>query len=154
MKIDISVVTLILTSFTALAAVIGPIISSVITVRSNERIKRFETYSPQMYSAVRNLSKAYSGLPRKADFEAASTYNRTVLSEEAPAKYREFSAAAYELMSLMPSSCVQNRTIDLLKELEKEKYVSEKQDGALQQLMNAIAGELAVSTLPKAKGKG
>lgn len=60
---DISVITLIITSFTALAAVIGPIISSVINVRSNERTKRFEQYSPQLYAAVRRFTGAYSPPP-------------------------------------------------------------------------------------------
>lgn len=146
---DLALISLILTSITAIAAVIGPIISSIINVRSNERTKRYEIYSVQIYAAVQKFTEAYSQFPRMADFEAASPQQRTVLSREAAAAYREFSAAAYAVMSFLPNPDIHGQAVLLLEDLDGSSWITIKHDQAFEQLSEQIALELAADASPK-----
>ncbi|MBQ7001715.1 MAG: hypothetical protein IJN67_11850 [Oscillospiraceae bacterium] len=146
---DISLVTLVLTSLTALAAVIGPIISSIITIRSNERTKRFEIYSPQLYSAVRKFSDAYSRIPREAALKTYNEYGKTMLREKAVDAYQEFSSAAYEVISFIDDSDIHDQITNLLAELEKASFASPEYDHRFQKVMSAIAKKLSADFSPK-----
>ena len=151
MKIDFSVVSLTLTSITALAAVIGPIISSVINVRSNERTKRFELYSPQLYAAVRRFSDAYAQIPRKRSFDSVNEFGRITLNQEAITAYKAFSASAYEVISFIPNNEIQDQIAVLLASLEEAKWASPEHDQQFQKLTATIAKELASEFSQKEK---
>lgn len=142
-SMDISVVTLILTSLTALAAVIGPIISSVITVKSNERVKRFEQYTPQLYAAVKRFTEAYSKFKRAMDYSGADKHRQEFLKGQAPEIYREFSAAAYDVISFVPNPEIHEMIIDLLSDLEYSWKVGTEEDKKFQEIAAAIAKDLS-----------
>lgn len=149
---DISVITLFLSSATALAAVIGPIISSVINVRSNERTKRFEQYAPQLYAAVNRFSNAYSDYPR-ADDPAIANGRRSNITELAVFKLRELSAAAYDLISFIPDQRIHAQVIALLDSLRASQLASPSQDAMFQKLSALLAEELASQLSDKRKAK-
>lgn len=149
MKIDISVISLILSSITALAAVIGPVISSIINVRSNERTKRFELYSPQVFAAVRRFSDAYARIPRKRNFDSANEYGRIALNQEFIDSLKEFTAAAYEVASFIPNNQIHDRITVLLTDLKDAKWATEEHDRKFQELSASIAKELAAKFSPK-----
>lgn len=151
---DISVITLILTSFTALAAVIGPIISSVINVRSNERTKRFEQYSPQIYASVHRFTEAYASFPRWVNYESANEYGRSDLSMKANSAYKEFSAASYEVIFFIPNAEIRDQITSLLAELEGIKWTSAEDDAKFQAITSALATELAAEVSQKKKRIG
>lgn len=150
---DIAVISLVLTSATALAAVIGPIISSVITVRSNERTKKFEMYSPQVYAAVQRFTGAYAQFPRKADYSNVSDYGKAQISKDAAAAYRSFSASAYEVMSLLPNCEIHGQIISLLADLDGKKWAEAEQDKLFQALAESLARELSSGVSNKKQRK-
>lgn len=141
--IDSLTVTQILTSLTALAAVIGPIVSAIITVRSNERAKRLDLYAPQLYAAVQKLSDTYAALPRKRNFQNTGTYQRTTINEESYLQYRAFSAAAYEVMALFSSPEIHTQIKALLESTKDVALIETKHDLAFQTLSEALADELS-----------
>lgn len=147
---DITVVSLALTSVTALAAVIGPIVSSAITVRSNERTKRFEQYAPQLYTAVQRFSNAYSDYPRLSEL-AARNKNREALVDMAKYKYKELSAAAYNVISFIPDEEIHAQTIAFLNSIQASELATPKEDAMFQELSALLAKELASQLSDKRK---
>lgn len=141
----------ILTSVTALAAVIGPVISSVINVRSNERTKKYEMYAPKLYTAVQKLTEAYAKFPRKVDFNKTNDLGRGRLDNEYASALRVFCSAAYEIMSLLPSRELHEQIISFLAELEGKRCIGIEQDQKFQQLTESLAVELSAEFSPMKK---
>lgn len=139
---DITIISLVLSSVTALAAVIGPIVSSAITVRSNERTKRFEQYAPQQYAAVQRFSNAYSDYPRSNELSARNR-NREALLDSASYKYKELCAAAYGVMSFIASKEIHTQTIAFLESIQASELATPKEDAMFQELSALLSAELA-----------
>lgn len=140
---DISIISVILSSLTAFAAVIGQIISAVITVRSRERTKRYEIYAPKVYSTVQRLTAAYSSFPNRVEFTSAGNQERDTMTESACASFKELSASALELMSLLPDMDIHNQVIVLLESMDSVSYTSEEQDLMFHNLTLSISWKLA-----------
>ena len=139
---DLTVITHLLTSSVALAAVIGPIISSVITVRSNERTKRFEQYAPQQYAVVQRFSNAYSDYPHLSEL-AVRNKDRDALVDLAKYKYKELSAAAYNVISFIPGEEIHTQTIAFLNSIQASELATPEEDAMFQRLSALLAEELA-----------
>ena len=147
---DITFVSHVMTSAIALAAVIGPIISSTITVKSNEKTKRFEQYAPQLYAAVHRFSNAYSDYPRLDD-PAANSGRRQALEEAASYKYRELSAAVYDVISFIPDETIHDHAISLLRAIRESKLITAEEDVMFQDLSALLAKELTSQLSAKRK---
>ena len=148
---DITNISLVLTSFTALAAVIGPVITSVVTVRSNEQAKKFETHSPKVYAAVQRFTEAYSKLPRQTACSWTGDLERSSMISEYATAYKSLTAAGYEVMSLFPSGEIQEQISSLLTGLDGEFYVDAKRDQQFRKLTEAISVEISAEFSPMKK---
>lgn len=140
---DIAIVSTVISGLTAIAALVAPAISAYITVKATERSKKFELYAPQAYGAVRKLTEAYSQFPRQSDYFKVSEYQKENLHFNYTKGYQAFSAAAYEVMSLICAPDIHNLLINLLKDMEGKHYTGELQDRAFQDISEALALELA-----------
>lgn len=152
-SMDFTIISLALTSFTALAAVIGPIISSIITVRSNERTKKCALYSPRVYDAVHKFTEAYAKLPRKADYDSRSDYGRSEMSLEYLSAFKAFTWAGYEVMSYLPNQEIHDQIIALIGILDGRHWVGPEHDKDFQKLAAILAIELASEVSPDKKRK-
>lgn len=139
---DTAIVSIIVSGATAIAALIAPAISANITVKSNERLKRFEIYAPQAFEAVQKLTESYAGFPRKSDYSGSSDYRQSELHTKFANNYRVFSSAAYDVMSFLCSPNVNRLLVELLKDLEGKRYTGEVQDRAFREISEALAQEL------------
>ena len=147
----ITEISLVLTSLTAIAAVLGPIISSVINVRSNERTKRDELYSPRVYEALQKLTEAFGKFPRYHEYARASELGRIAIAKEYTAAYKAFTSATYEIMSLLPNQDIHELSIALLADLDDLTCIVSDQDKQFQKLAKAIALELSSQVSLKKK---
>ena len=128
-------ITVIMTSVTALAAIVAPVITAIYSGKTQERMKRTELYSPRVYDALADMSKAYSQLSRGTD----ATDDVTKVHKNAMIVYYEFSCTAYKVMSLIPKEGIQNQISNLLTEIENYSYFpSELHDELFRQLMRDI----------------
>ena len=99
-EIDWSVVSAITSAVAAISAIVAPVITAVFTLRSQERIKKQELYSPRVYDALAEMSEAYSSLIRKdcsgddTDAVYARGYER----------FGHFTASCYKVMALIPGA--------------------------------------------------
>lgn len=150
-SMDFTIISLALTSFTALAAVIGPIISSIITVRSNERTKKCELYSPRVYDAVHKFTEAYAKLPRKADYDNGSDYRRHELALEYLSAFKDFAHAGYEVMSYLPNDEIHDQIVALIGILDGRRWIGPDHDKDFQKLAAVLALELASEVSPNKK---
>lgn len=150
-EIDYSVVSAVMSSATAVIAIVAPVISSIITVRSQERMKRNELYTPRVYNALAEMSLRYSQLPRYP----TATDDEAMRAEylEALNKHREFMAACYTVMSLIPGEGIQQQITDLLSSFEGSLSPNSSHDKMYCKLMNDINEYLRTSKIKKKKQK-
>ena len=138
-------------TFTAVAAIVAPTISTAITVRSNERMKRAEIYAPRLYAAVQRLSETYAKFNRSPIYSTTESPPQSVVETRAAAAYKEFSAAAYDVMALVADPDVHAQICDLLESLEKYPYVLSEQDAKFQALSESLAKTIAAQLSLKGK---
>ena len=136
---DFEQLSLTLTTITAIAAILGPIISTIISIRSNRKLRKMEMYAPRIFQAVQKLSDAYSQFPRKADYEATSDIQRPGLVKKSASAHRALIAAAYELMSLIADDDIHAHVNVLIASLEGHKFATSEHDKKYQSLTSAIA---------------
>lgn len=136
-NIETADIALIMSSITAIAAVIIPVISTVISLKHNEKVKQTELHSPKVYNAVNQLVTAYTNLMRYADQDFINSNNST--SEEnkrahvenhklSYGKFKVFKAACYDIITLIPNSEIQDDLLTYLSELENRGYRPEHLD--------------------------
>lgn len=148
-KIDWSFVSTVISSITAMIAIAAPIITSSITIRSQERMKKNELYAPRVYDALADLSVKYSQIPRRStatDVDSAKIEYLEVLE-----RHGEFMAACYTVMSLIPGEGIQRQIMDLLSDLEHYPCPDDKHDKMFCRLMNDINEYLLTSKVKKPK---
>lgn len=89
-----------LPAITAIVAIIAPVVSTALTLRSNERVKRLEISAPLMRSATTKLISTYSAIQRLSDGGEECALNSQMAA---------FRTACYELASLVPEPSLQKR---------------------------------------------
>lgn len=147
---DFNLIPTILTGFTALAAIICPTISTIITVRSNEKTKRYEIYAPKVYSCVQRLTDAFSSYQDVDNYYGYGNDQRRATEKAAADAYRELSSSAYELMSLIPDAALHRQVFAFLAAMDGLPGVSDKEKQLFHDLTLAISLKLA-SDVSKSK---
>lgn len=131
---------ILLTSITALAAVIGPVVSTCITVRSNERLRRDELYAPKLYSAISQVIVAFHRLHRKDDFITYAGWDLDLRTKSTYESYTNFSVSCFELMSLLPDEGIRSQLTDLLSVIGSAGFqVSPENEVAFNQIVSEIS---------------
>lgn len=153
--IETADIALIMSSITAIAAVIIPVISTAITLRHNEKLKRTELHSPKIYEAVNQLVGAYSNLMRYDDpnFSPPSGLSaedhKGFIRNRNQATYIQFmtfKTACYEIISLIPNAEIHNDLLALLVELERFHHCPDEEHD---QLFYATLAKIALVISPK-----
>lgn len=137
--VNAATITAIASAITTVAAIVTPHISSVLKARSEERKARFEQYSPQVYAAVDEFTTAYSKFHRLKDYTNAGQDYSGCLDDEVPDIYKNFSAAAYKVISLVPDHDIRKQIVTLLEALEKVKHTSAEEDALFQKIAANLA---------------
>lgn len=153
---DTTLLPTILASVSTLAAIICPTISAVITVRSNEKSKRYEIYAPKVYSCVQRLTTAFSAYQDVDNYYGYGNDQRSATEKAAADAYRELSSSAYELMSLIPDAALHRKVSAFLDAMDGLPGVSDKEKQLFHELTLAISRELAShvsKTKPSVKTK-
>ncbi|MBE6976244.1 MAG: hypothetical protein E7439_03485 [Ruminococcaceae bacterium] len=148
-EIDYSVVSAVMSSVTAVIAIVAPIISSIVAAKSQERMKRNELYAPRVYDALAQMSLRYSLLPRISTATDSDAAHAEYL--EALDRHSEFMASCYTVMSLVPGETIQEQITALLASFEGSLSPDRKQDKMFCQLMNDINEYLRTSKIKKQK---
>ena len=148
-EIDWSVVSTVISSITAVIAIVAPVVSSVVTVKSQERMKKNELYTPRVYDALAEMSLKYSQLPRRS--AATDVEAREAERLEALARISEFSAACYTVMSLIPGKEIQQQIMDLLASFDTSLSPNRNEDKMFCQLISDINEYLRTSKIKKPK---
>lgn len=138
-KIDASTITAIASTITAIAAIITPNVTSIMKTKSEERKARFEQYSPQIYVAIDEFTTAYSKFHRFADYTSAGEDYQATLDDEVLNIYKNFCAAAYKVISLIPSRDIREQIIILLETLEEKRFVSDVEDSYFYAILADLA---------------
>lgn len=141
--LDASTITAIASAVTAIAAIVTPNVSSVLKARSEERKARFDQYSPQVYAAIEAFTAAYSRFHRFTDYTEATPDYQSVLNEESLDIYKDFSAASYRLISLIPDRDIHESIVELLNDTENSKFVGTYEDMLLQKIAADLARVLS-----------
>lgn len=132
---ETSQITLIMTSVTAIAAIIGPVITSVVAAISAERIKRVELYTPRSLDSLAEMAKLYIHLSRYDESKKGS--NLTVIDDTA---YRKFSASCYSVIPLVSNQKLRRQITDLLSAISRNhRCTNDTIDGAFDMLMLDLA---------------
>lgn len=135
---------LLLTSVTALAAVIGPVVSTCITIRSTERLRREELRAPKVYAAISQLINAFHGLHRQNDRVSHSGWDLEQHNKHIREAYTTFSVACFEVMSLMNNEEIRDNLSALLDWIcSSNFYVSAEHECTFHQVIADIALELS-----------
>lgn len=138
---------LLLTSLTALAAVIGPVVSTCITIRSNERLRREELHTPKVYAAISQMISAFHGLHRQGDRVTHSGWDPEQRVRDSQSAYTAFSAACFDLMSLMPNEDIRGQLTYLLQSINSTGFqVSAEHEAVFNQIIAAISWEFSLDS--------
>lgn len=134
--IETTDIALIMSSITAIAAVIIPVISTAITLRHNEKIKRTELHSPKIYDAVNQLVITYFNLLHYGDPDTKykpwttieeSRANKEAFSDLKFSRFKPFKIACYNVLSLISDETVHREILELINTLE-ERFQNPDQD--------------------------
>lgn len=104
-------ITLIISSVTALTAIIAPIVSAHMSARSLERQKRIELRDPLAYEALNEFVHAYSNLNAATD---AYFYIRNQDAFSSNANYRAFVVACHNLIPFIPDKNLQKELCEFM----------------------------------------
>ena len=132
---DSTQITIITGAVTTLAAILGPVISSVVTARTNKQIKRMEVFLPMLATAIENFTKCYSALIH------ISTTNTSVLNSRTPAsRYYDLVQAGHKLLALLPSKSLRKEISTLLLSVESNGYLTnDGTDAAFSKAIDTIS---------------
>lgn len=134
--IDTTQFTVIMTSLTALAAIVMPVVNSIVSTRSAERIKRTELYVPCALTALTEVADAYLSLVVLGDNgepPAADAWH--ILPS-----YRHFSVACYKIIPLVKKRRIRKQVTHFLTTIQRNQYCRDAQiDLAFDDLMIILA---------------
>lgn len=145
---DISQITFVLSSVTAIAAIVCPVISTIIQVKSNERTKRFLSFSPRLYDSLRRLTEAYANYPRKAFIPCPDRTSEEEILFSSHSSYCALSSACFEIMSLVPSANLHRQIISLLSYMVQSAYATEESDQMFNDLSLYLSTCISSGVLP------
>lgn len=126
-------------AITAIVAIVAPVISTIINVRSNEQTRRMELYSPRVYDAVKRMTDNYSAFCRQQECMTDRYSSRTDAVWRFTQDYKKFLSSCYEVMSLIPDEKLHTLFLDFLCDLETRTAVTQEQDKAFHEISAAIA---------------
>lgn len=136
-EIDWSVVSAITSAVAAISAIVAPVITAVFTLRSQERIKKQELYSPRVYDALAEMSEAYSSLIRK-DYSGDDSNAVYARGYE---RFGHFTASCYKVMALIPDEDIHSKISALLMDRQTA-FPSAWHDTAFLEIMSDINASL------------
>lgn len=113
---DWSQFSAIMSSVTAIVAIIAPVVTSRLTIKSQERVKKMELYNVRVYDALADMANAYASLDtRDTSFGDEAEQRRLyLLSVE---KCSNFRSTCLKIMSLVPVSAVRCKINLLLQDI-------------------------------------
>lgn len=150
---DTANIAVILSSATTIAAIVVPAITTVFTIRSNEKMKHLELHSPKVYDAVNHMTSAYSEFIRSYELMFYNEQNESAMREQASQLYRNFFASCYEVMALINNDQIHSMILALLLDLENYIGVNPQHNVAFHEITAAIAKELSGKKSKRQKGK-
>ena len=118
----ISDVISIVTQITAITALLTSAVTTVCTIRSQERIKKAEIYSPRLYEALANMAQAYSRLTRGDALSESEREHQSVYIRAASAYY-EFSSAAYTVVAVISDKEIRSEITKLIAEIRDCSFI-------------------------------
>lgn len=138
---------LLLTSLTALAAVVCPAISTCVTVRSNERSRRTELHAPKVYESVSRMISAFHLLHRQGDHVSYSGWDQETRLRHSRECFSSFSVACFEVMALLSCENIRSQLTGLLSSLTAAGYqASADHEAVFNQVVADIAKELSCAS--------
>lgn len=141
---DVSSHSLTWTSLTAIAAVLAPTVSAIMTVRSNERLKRLELQYPKAADAVENLIGLYSRQPRIFDLITDDPEEELRHRELVDSSFAEIKRRCYEVISLVPNKKIHRQILSFLDVMRMNLgYPNTEEEKAFQELIAAISIEIS-----------
>lgn len=147
---DIGIISIILSTATAIAAIVGPIISAWFTVRSNERMKHMELHAPHVYESLRKMIFHYSNMTRLFECNSDDPEDKRQHELRADADKKEFLLACYEVMSLIPCYDIHQKILTFMQTLNYGYRLSED-EAEFQNLISDISFEIALRSPKKKK---
>lgn len=121
---NIASITLIMSSITAIAAVVSPTIGSFISSRYQRKTKEIEIKLPAAYERLDNLVDAYGKLCRYGgDYSNYPEYPY----QSSPSRFRAFRIAFYQLLPLIPDREIHMRARSLISQISNGSGGSDEQ---------------------------
>lgn len=144
-------IALIITSSTALATVITQVVTSQISAKSAERIKRVEMQTPQAFDALNEFITAYSNL---LTFQDARAYIPDGYNSDDDSSYKLFVIACHKLIPFIPSRSLQQKLCDFMEQILKAgKRTSHETDLQFDELTILLGSALIHSRKHRLKRK-
>lgn len=137
-QLDLSQISLILPGISTIVAIVAPVITSIWTIKSQEKMKKLEMYSPRVYDALAELSRTYSKLNR-GNNAPNDDESQMALYMAAQSHYYEFMASCYKVMSLVPGAEIHEHISVLLTDIRQFAYSPNRvHDDQFSQLVSEI----------------
>lgn len=134
--IDTTQFTVLMSSITALAAIVMPVVNSIVSTRSAERIKRAELYVPCALSALSEISARYQNLvvlDEDGHIHASEAW-RVITS------FQNFAVACYKIIPLIKKRRTRKRVTHFLDTIQHNQHCRDTQiDLAFDDLMIILA---------------
>lgn len=102
--------TLLLSTVTALVAIIGPVFQSIYAARSAVKLKRMELYSPQLLSALALMSEKFMNLQRSD----VPPDPKVILGPDYHRCHLSFISACHGVLVLVHRKSLRRRIVKLL----------------------------------------
>lgn len=156
-QIEFADIALILSGFTALFAVVGPVVSTLFTNRSNERINREQIRYPRIYDAVKEMTITYNALQNHSEHIQGmnNASHKDVLdgylgrANEFQLLFSKFSAASYLVISLIRNAHTQTAIVRLVDDIKARGLVPQQHNKQFCEIMRCISAELSQQKLIK-----
>ncbi len=138
--IDAATISLIMSSITAIAAIVAPTISAIMTIKSNEKIKQLELHSPKVYDAVNRMISSYSKMPRLLDDFDTTEYDperNAQILQHVNSAFSDFRACCYEVIALIPNVEIHQQIASFINIVNLNYHLPEE-EAAFRELVTAI----------------
>ena len=140
---DTAQLTIIASAITTTAAIIGPVLGSIvgslITNHYSLKTKRLELNYPQLLDTLDTLTRCYRDLPRAADPPLEGINKGVPL-----ARYYNFTHACHKILALTPMLSIRREITQLLSDLESANYyASAATDAKFSKILNSISMKIA-----------
>jgi len=125
---SIAAITLIMTSITAIAAIVGPVVNSVVNAVNQRKITELEIKLPAAYERLDKLAAAYGELYR---FGSDSKNYPKDMYKGSATKFKDFRIAFCQLLPLIPDTEIHMRARDLISQMASEYGGSDEETDAI-----------------------